>query len=66
MTIATNYAKLREEIPENVTIVLAAKAKTPEEIQEAINAAATDIGENYVQEAGQIYSDLRKKAAKVR
>jgi len=66
MSISTNYAKLREETPEDVTIVLAAKAKTLEEIEEAIDAGATDIGENYVQEAGSIYSLLRKKARKVR
>jgi len=66
MTISTNYAKLREEIPEDVTIVLAGKTKTAEQIEEAIDAGATDIGENYVQEAGSTYSSLRKKAQKVR
>jgi len=45
---------------------LAGKAKSTEEIEQAIDVGATDIGQNYVQEAGQIYSDLRKKAAKVR
>ena len=66
MSISTNYAKLREETPEDVTIVLAAKTKTLEEVEEAIDAGATDIGENYVQEAGSIYSLLRKKARKIR
>ena len=66
MSISTNYAKLREETPEDVNIVLSAKAKTLEEIEEAIDAGATDIGENYVQEAGSIYSLLRKKARKIR
>ncbi len=66
MSISTNYARLREEIPEDVTIVLSAKARTSEEIEEAIDAGATDIGENYVQEAGQMYSALQKKAAKVK
>ena len=66
MSISTNYAKLREETPEDVNIVLAVKAKTLEEIEEAIDAGATDIGENYVQEAGSIYSLLRKKARKIR
>ena len=66
MSITTNYAKLRGEIPENVTIVLAAKVRSVEEIEQAINAGVTDIGENYVQEAGQMYSALQKKAAKVR
>ena len=66
MSITTNYAKLRCEIPENVTIVLAAKVRSVEEIEQAINAGVTDIGENYVQEAGQMYSALQKKSAKVR
>ncbi len=66
MSIAENYARIREEIPENVTIVLAAKAKSVEEIEEVIDAGATDIGENYVQQAEQMYSALRKKAAKVK
>jgi len=66
MNIAQNYKRIREEIPDNVTIVLAAKAKPAEEIEQAVDAGATDIGQNYVQEAGQIYSAFRKKAAKVR
>jgi len=66
MSITENYVRLREEIPENVTIVLAAKARTAKEVDQAINAGATDIGENYVQEAEQMHSTLRKKAAKVR
>jgi pyridoxal phosphate enzyme (YggS family) len=66
MNISANYARIRQEIPENVTIVLAAKARSAKEIEEAINAGAIDIGENYVQEARQVYSALRKKAVKVR
>jgi len=66
MSITTNYARLKQEIPENVTIVLAAKTKSAEEIEQAIDAGAIDIGENYVQQAGQMYSALQKKAAKVR
>jgi len=66
MSIAENYARLREEIPADVTVVVSCKTRAAEEIEEAINAGATDIGENYVQEAGQMYSILRKNAAKVR
>jgi len=66
MSIAENYARLREEIPDDVTIVLSGKARTVEQIEEAIDAGATDIGQNYVQEAGEIYSSLRKKARKIR
>jgi len=66
MSIAENYARLREEIPADVTIVVSCKTRAAEEIEEAINAGATDIGENYVQEAGNLYSSLRKNAKKVR
>jgi len=66
MSISTNYVKMRQEIPKNVTIVLSVKTRTVEQIEEAIDAGATNIGENYVQEAGQMYSALQKKAAKVK
>jgi pyridoxal phosphate enzyme (YggS family) len=66
MNISANYARIRQEIPDYVTIVVSGKARTTDEIEEAINAGATDIGENYVQEAGQMYSALQKKVAKVR
>jgi len=66
MSISANYAKIKQGIPSYVTIVVSCKTRTTEEIEEAIDAGITDIGENYVQEAGQIYSALRKKAAKVR
>jgi len=66
MSISTNYVKIRQEIPKDVTIVLSVKTRTIEQIEEAIDAGVTDIGQNYVQEAGQIYSALQKKAAKVR
>jgi len=66
MNISTNYARLREEIPKDVTIVLSVKTRTVKQIEEAIDAGVTDIGQNYVQEAGQMYSALQKKTAKVR
>ena len=66
MSITENYARLREEVPEKVTIVVSCKTRTREQIEEGIDAGITDIGENYVQEAGGLYSSLRKKAKKVR
>ncbi len=66
MIISTNYVKIRQEIPKEVTIVLSVKTRTVEQIEEAVDAGVTDIGQNYVQEAGQMYSALQKKAAKVR
>ena len=66
MSISANYERIRREIPDYVTIVVSCKTRSAEEIREIIDAGATDIGENYVQEAGQIYSDLKKDAAKVK
>jgi pyridoxal phosphate enzyme (YggS family) len=66
MSVSKNYARIRREIADNVTIVVSCKTRTAEEISEIIEAGATDIGENYVQEAGQLYSALKEDAAKVR
>jgi len=66
MSISANYSRIRQEVPDYVTIVVSCKTRTIEEIEEVISAGATDIGENYVQEAGQIYSTLKEKAAKLR
>jgi len=49
--IRENVKKILEELPEGVHLVGAAKTKTPEEIQEAVEAGLEIIGENYVQEA---------------
>jgi pyridoxal phosphate enzyme (YggS family) len=65
MEIADNYRRIREEIPDHVTIVLAGKTRTAEEIAEAIEAGATDIGYNYVQEGAAIYGALDQTAGDV-
>ncbi len=49
--IRDNIEQLLAEIPEGVELAAAAKARTPEEIEEAIEAGVRVIGENYVQEA---------------
>ncbi len=51
MTIRENVKKILEELPPGVELVAAAKAKTPDEIREAMEAGVRIIGENYVQEA---------------
>jgi len=66
MNIAENYTRIKQEIPDYVTIIVSCKTRTAEEIEEVIDTGATDIGQNYVQEAGQIYSALRKKAATIK
>ena len=59
--IAQGFAQVCEQVahaarrcgrqPEEVTIVCAAKTKGAEYVRAALAAGATDIGENYVQEA---------------
>ena len=59
--IGSNYARVSEQIAraaeragrraDEVTLVCAAKTKGPEVVRAALRAGATDIGENYVQEA---------------
>lgn len=63
--ISENYRRLRESIPQHVDLVVAAKMRIPEEIEEVISAGATNIGENYVQEAQNIYCQLGDKAKQV-
>ncbi len=66
MSIKENYEKIRNEIPDHITIVAAAKARTAEEIEKAIDSGVTDIGENYVREAEKIFQDLGEKAKLVK
>jgi pyridoxal phosphate enzyme (YggS family) len=49
-----------------VIIVVAAKTRSAEEVMEVIDAGATDIGENYVQEAERMRSCLAEDAKTVR
>lgn len=65
LTIADNYIRLREEIPPQISIVLAAKRKSAEEVKAVIDAGAVHISENYVQEAQNIKLTLGKIADKV-
>ncbi|MBU4284386.1 MAG: alanine racemase, partial [Nanoarchaeota archaeon] len=66
MSIAENYKKIRKEIPDYVTLVVAAKQRTKEELEEVIDAGATDLGENYVQEAQEMHEQLGEIAKKVK
>lgn len=66
MTIAENWRRLRDQVPPSVTIVLACKTRTAEEVREAIEAGATDLGHNYVQEAEKMVEALGETARGVR
>ena len=64
MGIAENYKKIRNKIPDYVTLVVAVKKRTKEEIEAVLGAGATDLGENYVQEAQEMHEQLGEKAKK--
>ena len=55
MTINENVGKILNELPEGVILVGAAKTRTVEEIQKAIDAGVKIIGENYVQETERVF-----------
>ncbi|GAI15575.1 unnamed protein product, partial [marine sediment metagenome] len=50
------------ELPNGIELVAAAKARTPEEILQAVQAGVKIIGENYVQEAKKAYEVVGKRA----
>jgi len=56
--IQENVKKILSELRDGVQLVGAAKTRSPEEIQEAINAGLRIIGENYVQEAERAYQKI--------
>ena len=60
--IRNQVCALLSEVPSNVTIVAAAKTRTPEEINAALEAGIQIIGENYVQEAEAAINSAGKKA----
>lgn len=61
MAIKENVQKILSELPEGVTLVGAAKTRTAEEIQEALDAGVKIIGENYVQEAERVFRIIGRK-----
>ena len=60
--IKENVKRLLSEVPEGVALLAAAKERTADEISEAIRAGITIIGENYLQDAQKVLSDVREKA----
>jgi pyridoxal phosphate enzyme (YggS family) len=62
MAIRENVQQLLKELPAGVELVAAAKARTAEEVLQAVDAGIKIIGENYVQEAERIYPAIGNKA----
>jgi len=65
MSIAENYQRIRSEIPDHVTLLVAAKTRSANEVAAVIRAGATHIGENYVQELEAVYKGVAELHAKV-
>jgi pyridoxal phosphate enzyme (YggS family) len=53
--IRRNVAEILKMLPDGVRLVAAAKARTPEEVHEAVAAGVRIVGENYVQEAAKAF-----------
>ena len=61
-SIKESVMSLLAEIPDGVEVVAAAKARTPQEVLEAVQAGIRTIGENYVKEAKEAYRLVGKRA----
>ncbi|MFW6189864.1 MAG: YggS family pyridoxal phosphate-dependent enzyme [Planctomycetota bacterium] len=61
---AANYRHIREELPEAVTLVVAAKGRRSEQIRRVIEAGAKIVGQNYVQEAEGVMAALGETAGR--
>jgi len=59
--IKENIYKLLSTLPEDIKLVAAVKTRTAEEIEEAIDAGIKIIGENYLQEAANVFNLIKKK-----
>jgi pyridoxal phosphate enzyme (YggS family) len=46
-----NVKRILETLPPDVILVAAAKARTPQEVEDALRAGVTHVGHNYVQKA---------------
>jgi pyridoxal phosphate enzyme (YggS family) len=60
--IERNVNQLLDEIPNGIQVVAAAKARTPGEVLQAVQAGIRIIGENYVKEAKEAYEVVGKRA----
>jgi hypothetical protein len=62
-SIEERARRLLSEIPPGVTVVAAAKTRTPDEVRAVLAAGISIVGENYVQEAHAVQDALGRGAA---
>ena len=60
--IASNVRAVLAELPPGVELVAAAKTRSAAEILEAVDAGVRTIGENYVQEAAEVFPAVGRRA----
>jgi pyridoxal phosphate enzyme (YggS family) len=60
--ITANVTAILAELPPGVELVAAAKTRTAAEILEAVEAGVKTIGENYVQEAAEVFPAVGRRA----
>ncbi|MFP4085901.1 MAG: YggS family pyridoxal phosphate-dependent enzyme [Desulfobacteraceae bacterium] len=60
--IGENVTRILSELPKGVTLVGAAKTRTPEEMLEAVEAGLIILGHNYVQEAEKAFEKIGQRA----
>jgi len=62
---ADNFSEIRDSLPDDVRLVVAAKGRKGREIREVIEAGARLVGENYVQDAERHRLELGEAAEQV-
>lgn len=60
-SINESVTEIRNSLPVGVVLVAAAKTRSPEEVQDAIDAGIKILGYNYLQEAERIYQIIGNK-----
>jgi hypothetical protein len=63
-SIEERARRLFSEIPPHVTVVAAAKMRTPDEVRAVLAAGISIVGENYVQEAEAVQAAVSRAVAK--
>ena len=64
MSVAENFRAIRDELDDKIILVAVTKNHGVEAMREAIDAGATDIGENRVQEAAEKFQTLDRKVTR--
>lgn len=59
--IAKNVKMVLNNLPRDIELVVAAKTRSPEEILKAADAGVKNVGENYIQEALDVFKIIGRK-----